>query len=388
MSCQGALFGALSVWVKVSKKMKASEMTGLLHICLSQGWGGLEMYPLRVGSGMMARGWRVHGLALRGSKVAEGMKAQGFEVFELDSRGQGLRQLLTLRRWLKARDIRLVHCHKSGDLLLAALLKSLLPLRLLFTEHMGATRPKRDPLHRWIYGRVDLVLSISDETRRRNLKALPLPASRIERLWLGTDLTRCDEPAAEIRAELGVAEDALLLGVLGRIGRGKGQPDLLEAFLLLAQAHPRLHLLIVGGTQASEGSDEKVVAALRQRIAEAGVQERVLLTGFRRDTQRMLRVMDLVAIPSHNEAFGLTVIEAMAAGKAIVGASTGAVPEVLGEAGLLATPTDPAALAGQIASLLVDESLRQRLGMAARERAQREFSMSHHLDELARRYHG
>ena len=78
----------------------------------------------------------------------------------------------------------------------------------------------------------------------------------------------------------------------------------------------------------------------------------------------------------------------MAAGKAIVGASTGAVPEVLGEAGLLATPTDPAALAGQIASLLVDESLRQRLGVAARERAQREFSMSHHLDELARRYQG
>jgi glycosyltransferase involved in cell wall biosynthesis len=361
-------------------------MTQLLHICLSKGWGGLEMYPLRVGSGMMERGWRLYGLALRGSKVAEGMKERGFEVFEVDSRGQALCQLLSLRRWLKARAIRLVHCHKSGDLLLGALLKSLLPLRLLFTEHMGVTRPKRDLLHRWIYGKVDLVLSISDETRRRNLKALPLPASRIERLWLGTDLATCEELPAGIRAELGVAQDALLLGVLGRIGRGKGQRDLLEAFLLLATRYPQLHLLIVGGTSASEGSDEAVVTALRQRAAEAGMSDRVLFTGFRRDTPRMLRVMDLVAIPSHNEAFGLTVIEAMAAGKAIVGASTGAVPEVLGEAGLLAVPTDPAALAAQIERLLVDEALRQQLGQAARARAEREFSMSHHLDELARRY--
>lgn len=340
------------------------------------------MYPIRIGKGLVERDWRVFGLALAGSRIAADMRGAGLEVFEVASRGRAILQLPALLRWMKRNGISVVHCHKSGDLLLAALLKSCTPFRLLFTEHMGAKRPKKDPLHRWIYGKVDRVLAISDETLKRNRAALPLPAERIQRLWLGTELQRCEESPAAIRLELGIP-DGPLIGMVGRFSRGKGQGELLQAFALLAHEFPDLRLLLVGGKLGTEGADEAFVAELEARVRHEGWQERVLFSGFRRDTARMLRAMDVVAIPSHNEAFGLTVIEAMAAEKPIVGATTGAVPEVLGESGLLADPRDPAAIAARLRRLLHSAQLAAELATSARTRAEKEFGLERHLDVLS-----
>lgn len=343
------------------------------------------MYPIRVGQRLVERGWRVFGLALTGSRVAADMKAAGFEVFEAASRNQAMLRLFVLLSWMKRNDIHLVHCHKSSDLLLAALLKSFYSYRLVFTEHMGSKRPKKDPLHRWIYGKVDLVLAISDETLRRNRAALPLPPERIQRLWLGTDLTYCEESPGVIRDELGIAAGPLI-GMVGRFSPGKGQRELLDAFTLLRAEFTDLQLLLVGGKLASEGADEPFVIELERDIARKKLTDVVHLPGFRRDTARMLQAMDVVVIPSHNEAFGLTVIEAMAAGKPIVGATTGAVPEVLGGVGLLAEALQPKSIAGQVKAVLQNSELSARLGKLASERAEQEFDMSRHLDALCNHY--
>ena len=368
------------------KSMSKQVPGTVLHICLSQGGGGLEMYPIRVGQRLVERGWRVFGLALAGSRIATDMRSAGIEVFDVASRSRAILQLPALLRWIKYNGIGVVHCHKSGDLLLAALLKACTPFRLLFTEHMGAKRPKKDLLHRCIYGRVDRVLAISDETLKRNRAALPLPAERIQRLWLGTELQRCEESPAAIRRELGIPDGPLLgpvIGMVGRFSRGKGQGELVQAFALLAHEFPTLQLLLVGGKREAEGADEAFVAELEAKVHREGWQERVIFSGFRRDTARMLQAMDVVVIPSHNEAFGLTVIEGMAAGKPIVGASTGAVPEVLGESGLLADPLDPAAIAAQLRRLLYSSELASELATGARARAEREFGMERHLDVLS-----
>ena len=364
---------------------RSEEMPAILHICLSQGWGGLEMYPIRVGKELIERGWRLFGLALTGSRVAVDMKAAGFEVIEVPSRNQAILRLPALLSWMKQSGIQLVHCHKSSDLLLAALLGTFSSFRLIFTEHMGSKRPKKDLLHRWIYGKVDRVLSISDETLKRNRAALPLPAERIQRLWLGTELTSCEEEPALIRGELGIA-GGHLIGMVGRFSPGKGQSELLDAFALLRAEFSDLQLLLVGGTLAAEGADEPFVAELERDIAQRQLGDAVHFSGFRRDTARMLQAMDVVVIPSHNEAFGLTVIEAMAAGKPIVGASTGAIPEILGDSGLLANPLSANEMASEIGLLLSAPEARDRFGSLARHRAEMEFGMPQHLDALVKIY--
>ncbi|MDR5893650.1 glycosyltransferase family 4 protein [Halomonas mongoliensis] len=367
----------------------------VLHICLSSGWGGLEMYPSRIIPELARQGWQAHGLALAGSRVAESFREAGVEPLTLASKGRALLAVGRVLAYLRAHEVEVIHCHKSSDLRLGALLATLRPsLRLFFTDHMGVTRPKKDPYHRWAYGKVARLFSISEATRQRNLAAFPLPAERIRRLYLGIDpapYAPCldDEARAALRRELGVPEGAVAIGLPGRLTPGKGQEVWIEALARLAAMNPDLawHGVLIGGLTVGEGSDEAHVAALRRRIDELGLASRIAFTGFRRDLPRLFEALDIVCVPSRNEAFGLTVIEAMAAGKTVIGSDSGAIPELLdAETGRLAAPEDAAAWAAALAELAGDDDLRQRLGQAARHRVERDFTLAAHAASLVEEY--
>ncbi|HSH47583.1 MAG TPA: glycosyltransferase family 4 protein [Halomonas sp.] len=366
-----------------------------MHLCLSSGWGGLEMYPGRIIPELERQGWEAHGLALKGSRVADSLRRAGIEPLTVSSRTLALLTVRSILGYLKAHDIRVLHCHKSSDLRLGALLVTLCPsLRLFFTDHMGVTRPKKDLYHRWAYGKVSRVFSISEATRTRNLAAFPLPAQRIRRLYLGIDpapyAPQLDAPAREaLRRELEIPDGAVAIGLPGRLTPGKGQETWLEALAELKRSWPerRWRGLLIGGLTAEEGSDEEYVARLRVRVEALGLAERVVFTGFRADLPRLFEALEIVCVPSRNEAFGLTVIEAMAAGKAVVGSSSGAIPELLDSTtGRLAASDDPRAWAEAIAELVADAALRSRLGSAARERVEQGFTLAAHVACLTEEY--
>lgn len=367
----------------------------VLHVCLSSGWGGLEMYPSRIIPELARQGWQGHGLALAGSRVAESLRDAGIEPLTVASRGRALFAVERILRYLKRHDIRVVHCHKSSDLRLAALLKTLRPeLRLFFTDHMGVTRPKKDLYHRWAYGKLTRLFSISEATYERNLRAFPLPPERIRRLYLGIEpapyAPRLDHADREaLRRELGIPQGTIAIGLPGRLTSGKGQDLWLRALSELRDRHPemRFHGVLIGGTRVEEGADEAYVEALVQRVAALGLASRVTFAGFRRDLPRVFEALDIVCVPSTNEAFGLTVIEAMAAGKAVIGADSGAIPELLESGnGRLAVPDDAGAWAITMAELATDDTLRERLGASARQRVLAEFSQAVHVAALIAEY--
>ncbi|MDA0120170.1 glycosyltransferase [Vibrio sp. T11.5] len=364
----------------------------ILHICLSQGWGGLEMYPIRTGKEFLERGYKVYGLCTSDTQVANGMRNVGIETFEISSKAQLVTsQLLKLNQWLKQRNVEIIHCHKSGDILISALLSLFTRRKTFFTEHMGVTRPKKDLYHKWAYSHIDQIFSISDETYKRNLKALPVPKNKITRLWLGTDIPLQpidnQNQISTIKFELGLPRDSIIIGNLGRICSGKGQMELLEAFNLLKGTYPELHLLLVGGLDVSKGSDNTFVNQLKDKIDHFNLTQHVHLAGFRVDTNRMLAAMDIVCLPNHNEAFGLTAIEAMAAQKPIVAANTGALPEILISTALLTNPLEPQKIADNIESYLLDNELMKKNSVLAYQRALSEFSMNAHIEKLAKHYH-
>ncbi len=361
----------------------------VLHICLSDGWGGLEMYPIRTGKALLEQHWQVLGLCLKGTRVAQGMKEAGMSIFEIDSKWDLFKKITKVNAWLKGHNTTLIHAHKSGDLVFAALLDTIASYRIIFTEHMGVTRPKKDLYHKWVYSHVDKILSISDETKARNLKALPVPADKIQRLWLGTEITPPITDTlliSNIRQELSIPPDAKVIGTLGRMGSGKGQLELLEAFIQLKAngAHPDVHLLIVGGLSKDEGSNEDVVQKLQSLTKQHQLEEFVHFSGFRRDTKNMLATMDIVAILSHNEAFGLTVIEAMAAGKLILGSNTGAIPEILGEGyPFTVNPHSSTDIASQLKAMTIEPNQNEDYLLA---RATKHFSLKQHQYALCNIY--
>jgi glycosyltransferase involved in cell wall biosynthesis len=357
------------------------KTTAVLHVCLSKGWGGLEMYPITIAEQLKNRGIKVFGACLTGTKVESGMKDSVLDLYHTPSKSSMIFRIFDLHRWMNQHQISVIHCHKSGDLILAALLCLIQKRRVIFTEHMGVKRPKKDLYHRWVYRCVDQVLSISEETYQRNLRALPIAPDKIRKLWLGTKIPQLLEmnPHQKARAfeNFLIPSEAWIVGCIGRLCEGKGQLKLIEAFAQVKKKMPEAHLLIVGGLYASEGADEEYVIRLNRKIEELQLSGSVTLTGFQRDTWTLYHLMDLVVLPYHNEAFGLTAIEAMAAARPILAAETGALPEILGPTAAYCNPLSADDIAHQII-----QSPKARTNKSARERALKYFDLNAHVDAL------
>jgi len=147
---------------------------------------------------------------------------------------------------------------------------------------------------------------------------------------------------------------------------GKGQSFLLRAVPKLIGEFPSLAVWLIGA--GPPDAQEK----LAKQAEETGVGRAVHFLGFRRDLRALLPLADLVVLPSFHEAFPRVLLEAMAAGRAIVATQVGGVPEAVedGVTGLLVPPGDVSALADAMASLLRDPSRRRAMEAAARLRVQ------------------
>lgn len=205
----------------------------------------------------------------------------------------------------------------------------------------------------------DALVAVSEQTRD---SLLELGIGRPEQ-WrvipLGLELDRhlaVDGHSGVLRDELGLDDDALLVGMVGRLVPIKDPATMLRAFARV----PDAHLAVVGDGELREQTE-----ALAD---ELGIADRVHHLGWRFDMPAVLADLDLVALSSRNEGTPLTIIEAAACGVPAVATDVGGVAAVVrhGETGLLVPAEDPEALAEAIRSLLGDPPRRRQLGQAAR----------------------
>jgi len=344
----------------------------ILTVCTSRAWGGMEMSLVQTSVRLRARGHVVVPLCGPDSPIEERLRAEGFspEIFDLWGKVHP-RQAWRLSRLITHRRIDLVHCDWSRDLF--TLVPALLAHRrvpLVLQKHVGVLAAKRLWVHYGLYRRVDRVIAISDVIRRNFQAMHPIDPAKVVTIHNGIDASRFRPDAAaraRVRAELGFADDHLVVGIVGRVTPSKGHPEYLDMAARLAGDFPQARFLIVG--EATRGEEDEGRAIL-DGIAASGLGERVTVTGFRRDVPDLLAGMDVFAFPSHNEAFGLALIEAMATGLPTVSSNCDGVLDIVveGETGLMVPPRDGAKLAAAVATLLGDASLRRRLGQAGRAR--------------------
>jgi glycosyltransferase involved in cell wall biosynthesis len=175
---------------------------------------------------------------------------------------------------------------------------------------------------------------------------------------------------SEVRARVGVPEDAVLAICVAKLQRQKGHRYLVDALTSLAPRRPELHLLVVGdGPLADEIA----------RLAEAsGLAGRIHLAGQRRDVPELLRASDLFVLPSLWEGLPMALLEAMASGLPVVATNVSGTREVIRgpqDGGVLVEPGSPAPLGEAIDRVVSDPRLRQSLGRAARRRVGGHYSV-------------
>ena len=228
---------------------------------------------------------------------------------------------------------------------------------------------------------VDLFIAVSEATASDQRKHKL--TKRLELIHEGVDLKRFShlnyDPGTA--ATLGVPPGKKVIAAIARLHAGKGQRELIIAAKSVLQHYPEAVFLIVGA-DAGDGLRNRLQAL----ADELQIQENVIFTGWRDDTERILAMTDIfVHCPTTwIEGLSIACLEAAAMGKPIVGSYNGGIPDVVidGVTGLLVQPGDVEATAAAILKLLQHEDLALRLGRNSLCRAQREFDMAVRLKEL------
>jgi glycosyltransferase involved in cell wall biosynthesis len=181
----------------------------------------------------------------------------------------------------------------------------------------------------------------------------------------GVDVNRfhaslgAEQNASDLRRELGIHEDAPVIGFVGRFTRDKGIPELYQSFISLREHYPNLRLLLVGDFEAGDPIAEDIRRAIYSDCE-------VIRPGFVRDTSPYYHLMDICVLPTYREGFPGVPLEAQAAGIPVVTTqATGAIDSVLdGKTGFIVPVGDVNTLSAAIDRLLGDPSLRKRMGEA------------------------
>ncbi len=215
----------------------------------------------------------------------------------------------------------------------------------------------------------DCVVANSLVVAEATVKTEGLPQRKLHVAYNGIDLakfSRLDQLRAQARQMLGVAEDEILVGNISCFREVKGIPQFVDAARIVLEKEPRMRFLAVGdGTQ---------YAQVVERIQQYGLEDRIHLAGQQTDVLPYLAAMDIGVLSSLAEGFSNSLLEYMASGLAAVATDVGGNREALEDTGILVPPDDPAALAEAILRLR-SAALRQQLGHAARQRAER-FSLA------------
>lgn len=222
------------------------------------------------------------------------------------------------------------------------------------------------------FRQADLVLALSDSWKRELEARFSMKAC--ETLYNGVELSLFEQGAGD------PAEHQRNFLMLGRLGERKGTYDLIEAMELALRRDPELTLCLAG-----DGEVEKV----RALVAEKGLENSITVTGWigREETLKRLGKAATVVLPSYHEGLPLSILEGMAAGKAILSTTAGAIPEaVTGENGILVEPGDVPALAEGLLRLSGDVELLRAISRNNRQRVKQVFSLEQMHSRLAGQY--
>lgn len=289
----------------------------------------------------------------------------------------------TIRFFLAEREsFQIVHLHGfSQKSVLVVLLSLLFGKRLMLTIHTAGSDEaiavrQLGWLTYWAYRQADLYLAISSRIAH-NYLAAGLPKAKLRLAPNGLDVQRFHPPSRQerqaARQNLGpLSDDLYWILFVGFFSREKCPDVLSEAWLRLRElGAPPTGLLFVGATDSEYHEvDKSLAAAIADRAAELGVSDRVRFAGPMANVETAYYAADVFVMPSSREAFGMVLVEAMAAGLPVIASRLeGVTDEIVDEGitGYLVAPRDPAALAEALLRVLRQPAEASRLGMHARE---------------------
>jgi glycosyltransferase involved in cell wall biosynthesis len=308
------------------------------------------------------------------------------KVYHPSSIWDNLCDISTLTRYLRQEKFDLINVHHSHDHILGGIAarRAKCSTVVIRTDH------KRDAIKPTLGNRLlisnltDGMITFSERARREDAEHFGLPPERVAKILPALDLDRYDprRDYKDMRTLFGIGPEKVVIGMIARYQKYRRTAVFLEAIKTIAKDFPNIKVLLVGRSSQME---ESVVKPMRQ----LGVEEWVTLAGYRTtDYLDTLACMDIfVFLMAGSDGTARALREAMAMGKPVIVANRGMLPELIedGVSGLVVNDT-PEELARAVLHLLHHPEIRKAMGVAAREKAHREFRLDRQAEAVEKFY--
>lgn len=294
-----------------------------------------------------------------------------------------------VKQLIHEKEIDLVHAHgtRACSNTFQAAARTGTPL--IYTVHgwsfhssqPGAVQWLRKRSERLLLNKANRTILVSDSNFQDGLdNKFNMERANVIKNGIDTEFFSPDSKQGNIREELGVTTDDIIIGLVARITEQKNPLMLVRAFSKLARSNPKVKLLIVGDGDLKEETIHLV--------QELGTSEQVIFQPFRSDVPALLDTIDIYCLPSLWEGLSIGLLEAMSMGKAIIASSVDGNKEVITNNinGLLIDSTDEEGLTKAIELLSVNKDLRDKLGVRARDYVKTVFGVERMVQETCKLY--
>lgn len=390
-------------------------MLNACHFATLTNWGGVERMLLDLF--LYSKQDRVrHTLFTTSSKPELVALAQQAGVYWFQPEGRfryDPRKFLQLAQQMSSQQIQVVHSYDAYANSWAGITSLIAKTPVFLTGEHGTVwnvQPPIDWLNGWAHRRARLVVANSQASARFVELRYRVPASCIRVVYNAVSPIPLVS-AQEIRAQLGIDQDVLIVGSVGRLNTAKGYATFIETAAQVLRARQDVVFILVGGGPLEN--------ELRAYVTELGLQDRFRMTGWRADARRWIQGFDIFVSTSVHESFGNAMVEAALCAIPVIAPSIDGVPEVVvhEQTGILLCPTqpikfqripkkagklpqyvlmeghltsprslNPEILATTILNLLADYELRVHYGKQARKRAKCLYSIERYAEELENIY--
>ena len=359
-------------------------MKKVLHLLNYLGNGGTETYIYSLAKKLHNKTCKFY-LAYSedgiGRKMFEDMD---IELIHLDMKGPfDINAAKKLKRICKELSIDVVHTHFLRENYISIISKLLgnRP-KLINTRHMLLENSKGVILTNKLLTRFDdAIIAVSSSVNNQLLEE-GIPEKRIELIYNGIDISEWESPfELTFRKEYNMPEDMLIITSVSRFTEEKGHEFLLDSIVLFKTytennkiGEKKFKFVLVG--------DGVLLESMRKKSYELGINDDVIFTGFRRDIKNILKSSDIFVSHSKSEAFGISILEAIAAKLPVITTDSGGTIEIINHTyddGILIDYGDKEALAKSIINLINEEELRNSYSSKALELVKQKFE----LDKIA-----
>ena len=351
---------------------------------MSNGFGGLELYVLKVAKYLTINNKKLNVLTKRKSFLSNKLSdcdISNDNFFSVFYRFP-LLSSLKLARYIDFNEIDVLHIHWGNDLFFAVLGKVLSKrnVKLIYTRQMSLTCTKNDIYHRFLYKNVDAYLVITKSLFDDALRYIPIKRENIHLLYYGVPAASEEKKVCEqYIPDSGMDKNLFRLAIFGRIEKGKGQHLVVEAVKNLKLKGQKIQLAIIGHVM-----DEIYFEQLKVEIEKSNLNDNIFYLGFHNNPTTIMKCFDAVVLATKCETFGLVLPEAMRAGVTVIGSNCGGVPEIIEheKTGLLFESENVDDLTDQISKIESDRFFCKKLAKAGKDDADKRFSEEAHFAKL------